>query len=184
MDNYTLMPMYGYRIKPVGIFLSLVAVTLLFFTERICQLPLLQGYTQRDCGILLMCLNGIALYFIAFSKERNEDERIAIIRDKTFRLSFSVIFSALIVVPITQMIFMKGYTGDKLITISSAYLMFMLLINLGLITQIIVFYFRILTNSDTASFDFTVLENIKNNKKIYLLYFALYLAGIIALLIF
>lgn len=181
MDNYSLMPLYGFRLKYVGIAISILSLTLLFITEKLSHIPTFQGYSEKEFGIILLCLNGIALYFIAFSKEKHEDERISLIRDKTFRVSFGSVMAALIALTVSQMFFMKDVDNERMITLSTAFLMFMFLMNLGLITQIVVFYYRIFTNSDTASYDFTVTENIRNNKVLYLVFAIIYLAGIIAL---
>lgn len=181
MDKFTIMPLYNNRFKSIGIILSIVSITLMFFTDKISMMPFLQGYTQRDCLILLMCINGLALFYITFSKEKHEDERISTIRDKTYRVTVASTVGALVSMVLTQMIFMGGYNGDKQVSVSAVYLMFMFLLNLILLTQLIVFYYRVFTNSDIESYDYTVNENIRNNKKLYMIYLTLYVIGVIAL---
>ncbi len=183
MDNYTLMPLYGHKFKPVGLIFIIISFSLFFFTDKICQLALFHNFSKTDCITLLMCLIVIGLYFIAFSKEKYEDERTSLIRDKTFRVSFVTVVSALIAVTLTQMVFLSDFSGDKLITISKVHQLFMFLAILSLLTHLIIFYYRLFTNSDTSSYDFTVMENIRNNKLLYAFFAILYLAGIIALIV-
>jgi hypothetical protein len=182
MNNYTLMPLYGYRLKYPGIALSVISVTALFFVNKIYALSLFDGFNKIDYYTLCLLLSGIGLFYIAFSKERNEDERIAIIRDKTFRMSFATVVACFMAITIPQMFLIGDYNSSKMISISKVYAMFMFLLNLCLLNQVVVFYFRIYTNSDMKSYDFTVIENIKNNKTLYSFFGLLYLAGIIILL--
>ncbi len=175
MKSYALMPLHSYQMKIVGAALSVVAIILILAVSFIDGLVLVPKFAKVQLELLLW-INAMGLNFIAFSKERNEDERISLVRDRTFRSTLGMLLAMMFAASITDTLFTSH--------IQPVYLIqpFALILNITLIYHLLVFYIRLNTNAGVDVEEQTVLQNIRNNLKLYIIFLAINVVTLLLLL--
>ncbi len=178
MGNFTLMPVHSYRLKIYGIIISVIAIALMIVLKLNDTFSLSTAITRDAQFNYLLLINCFGLFLIAYSKERYEDERTQILRDKTFRLSFVFLLAILLSNSFTAM----AFNLDPSVYNISSIVPFDVTIALSF--QLIVFYIRINTNASVSGPELTVMQNILLHKALsIILIIAMIITSIVLLLI-
>lgn len=175
MKNLALMPLHSYKMKLVGILFSVISIVLMVIISYVDNFSLISEFDKDTQFYLFLWVNGAALFTIAFSREKVEDERISMIRGRTFITTAGGMFATLLAFSFVSLIY-------KLQPIRAVEI-FPFLTNFFLIFHLLVFYFRIYFNVEIPLHEVTVMQNIRNNKRIYIIYVIIYIVGAILLLL-
>lgn len=166
MKAYSLMPLQSHKMKLVGIIISTLAITAMVIENLTGKLLLIDGFDVNRHFYFLFLLNSIGLYTIAFSKEKIEDERVQVLRDKTFRASFGLTMSTMLALSITYL-FMSVQSEVKLWEI------FPFMATLMLSFHLIIFNIRLYTNNIIEEGEVSLFQNIKNHKAFFIVFVVL-----------
>lgn len=175
MSNYALMPFHSFKVKLVGIVFSLISIVLMVIISYVDNFSLISEFDKDTQFYLFLWVNGAAMFTIAFSKEKVEDERISLIRDRTFVSTAGGMFATLLAFSLVSVIYhLEPMKAGEI---------FPFLTNFFLIFHLLVFYYRIYFNVEIPLHEVTVMQNIRNNKRIYIIYVIIYIVGAILLLL-
>lgn len=171
ISRFNIVPLYNYRFKYVGIFISVAALLLfvLYFLNFI-DFPI-----TKDIAYWSLC---VGLFCVICSKEKYETTKIIEIRNRVSRLTLIILIASLLAYKFASIIIQY----DMQIKMSfNVDLLFIVLI--FELFYLIVFYTLIILNVTIESWDDVVVEeNFKNNKNIYIYFFGGYVLMIILLL--
>ena len=172
------MPVHSYRHKIFGIIISVIAIALMIVLKLNDTFSFSTAITRDVQFNYLLLINCFGLFVIAYSKERYEDERIQILRDKTFRLSFVFLLAMLL----SNSFIAMAFNLDPSVYNISSIVPFD--VTLALSFQLIVFYIRINTNASVSGPELTVMQNILLHKILsFILIIAMIIISIVLLLI-
>lgn len=181
MRYFTLFPLQGYWGKFAGLAISTLALILIGIYKltgpEFLNAVLPAG---KQLGTLLW-LFAMGLYFISFSKEKVDDERVQKIRYTALRGTGLIVFGMLFISFSPMALNAKGIS-EVAIT-DPIFLIFTALV-LPLLAYQVIFNIGLHLNPAWAFNDLGVEENIKKNRKFFLIYIiltALLLVGLVIL---
>lgn len=171
MKNLTLLPLQSFRTKIAGIVITLLSVISLILIKATHFSPgnRFNEHQVIQCMFLLIITG---LFFITFSEERIDDDRVKLIRGKALQCGFAIILAiiiSLIFVSVIQPSFSFGGVNDlSLIALT------------GLVAYQFIFNISLYIDANWNYNNETVLSNIKKNRT----FFLIYTLGLIAFLVF
>jgi hypothetical protein len=164
--------MYGYQGKIAGIVISAVGL-LLIISEKLHPWSILPTYTPDQQHSLFRWIALLGLLTIAYSKEKDEDDRAAAIRLKALQIAFLLQQAVMLAFALTMSTANESIdTSILFILAAMGTVMHLLLFHVGL-------YFDDLWDFDDRSRLPNPLKNLSKNKWSLLVY--LLLAGILLL---
>lgn len=164
MGSYTLMPLHNYRFKILGIAISVISIILMLLLRNFELFNLSDTMSKENQFNLFLWINCFGLFGIVYSREKHEDERIQLIRDRTFRVSFVFLISLLMSLSFTAIIANLNNTSFEIGHIVP--------VTMTLVFHLLLFYFRLYSNADTSEPEQTVMQNILRNKALFVVYLA------------
>lgn len=176
MKSYALMPLHSFQVKIVGAVISLIAIILLLLVNFIDGLVLIPKPDGMQVDILLW-INAMGLFFIAFSKERYEDERVSLVRDRTYRSTLGMMLAVMFAISITDALVRPQSQAVHPIQV------FPTMLIITLIYHLIIFYFRLYSNVNMDVEEQTVVQNVKNNRLLYIIFLTINVIALLILLI-
>ena len=162
MKNLTVAPMSSYQTKIGGLIVTAVALVLLLIVKLHGPLLFLPKPAPDKQFTVLFVAVIFGMYMIAFSKEKNDDERVHVIRAKALQMAFMILTGSLIAVAMT------AATGKDDATPISELLGSLAAFGLG--TYLVVFHIGLYFDPAWAYNDDTVIPNIKKNKTFFIIY--------------
>lgn len=164
MKNLTLYPMSSYQTKIGGLIFTPVALILLLIVKLHGPLMFLTKPAPDQQLNVLFAATVFGMYMIAFSKEKNDDERVHLIRAKALQGAFMVSMGSLIAMALTSALGKSQMPVDSIGM--CAFSAFALGIYLAL------FHIGLYFDPAWAYNDDTVIPNIRRNKRFFIIYFA------------
>lgn len=163
MKNLTLFPLQNYKTKIAGVILTTVSILLLIF-EKTTRLVFTATFSIQQVIQALILLITLGLFFVAFSKEKIDDDRVRAVRDKALQGAFVVLLALIICLNFISIIrpaFRFGGVHDLSIIALFGLVVYLLIFNMGLFFDTNRIY-----NNDT------VVANMKKNKIFFIVYFS------------
>ncbi|MFI5205854.1 MAG: hypothetical protein ACHQVK_02845, partial [Candidatus Paceibacterales bacterium] len=162
MKNLTLAPMSSHQTKIAGIIITPIALILLLIVKLHGPFMFLSKPAPDRQFSILFAATVFGMYMIAFSKEKNDDERVHMIRAKALQMAFMILMVSLIAMA------MAAATGKDDALPGSIFLSSLAALGLGV--YLIVFHIGLYFDPAWAYNDDTVIPNIKKNKTFFILY--------------
>jgi nitrate reductase gamma subunit len=172
MKNLTLAPMSSYQGKIAGLIITPIALILLLVVKLHGPFLFLSKPAPAQQFNLLFAVVVLGMHMIAFSKEKNDDERVRAIRAKSLQMAFMVLMTSLIAIGLTSAMSTEEVTGDSNLLCPMA--------AFGLGVYLVVFHIGLYFDPAWAYNDDTVVTNIKKNKTFFVFYA---IAGVILLIL-
>lgn len=154
--SFTAFPLQGYWGKLVGIYLSAIAL-ILFFIFSFSNFILFTKYSQELHTEFSFLLLMYGLFMITFSKEKIDDERIKLIRGKSYQIGFMILIGSSLANTTVEVLTIDSETPANFISRYSYYVN----ITISLIFSIIYFHFSKWRDSDSTYSDGGPIDNIK-----------------------
>jgi nitrate reductase gamma subunit len=166
MKNLTLYPMSSYQTKIGGLIATAVALVLLAIVKLHGPFLFLTKPAPEHQADLLLAATVAGMYMVAFSKEKNDDERVHAIRAKSMQSALMILIGSMVAMAITTATGKGQAPGETMIdsTFLSAICAF------GLSIHLILFHVGLYFDPAWAYNDDTVIPNIKKNKKFFIIY--------------
>ena len=169
MKNLTIFPMSSYAGKIAGLIITAASLLLLLAVRIHGSLPFLSGPIAHRQSHLFFTLIVAGLYLTAFSKEKDDDERVRAIRAKAMQSAFMLLTGIMIALTLVSLLVGENMFSESVVVAvvcGSAMAVYLVLFHIGL-------YF----DPSWSYNDDTVLPNLRKNKR----FFILYTAGIIVI---
>ncbi|MCD6010174.1 MAG: hypothetical protein K0Q79_36 [Flavipsychrobacter sp.] len=162
MKNLTLAPMSSYQTKIAGLIITLVALILLLVVKLHGPFMSLSKPAPDRQFNLLFAATVFGMYMTAFSKEKNDDERVRAIRAKSLQIAFMILMTTIIAIALNSMTSKEEFQGDStaLCAISA----------FGLGIYLIMFHIGLYFDPTWNYNDDTVFANIRKNKTFFVIY--------------
>lgn len=174
MKNLTIFPMSSYKGKISGLIIIGVCLLLMLVVKIHGPLPFLSNRIAPDRQFeLFFTVTVFGMYMTAFSKEKDDDERIQAIRAKAMQSAFMIMMGSLLSIVLFTLISrvelgMDGYLVCQLCGFVLA--LYLILFHIGL-------YF----DPAWSYNDDTVVTNFKKNKRFFIIYTAIVIIVFLAL---
>jgi hypothetical protein len=154
--SFTAYPLQGYWGKILGIFLSILFL-ILFLILFNYEIVLLSKYSNQlhyeFCYLMFM----FGLFMIAFSKEKIEDERIKLIRGKSYQVGFMLLISASLANTFVEVYSIDDTKSLDFVSRLTNYIN----VTLALLISIGYFYYSKWRDSDSTYSDGGPIDNFK-----------------------
>ena len=112
---------------------------------------------------VLFVLVVVGMYLTAFSKEKNDDERVQVIRAKALQMAFMIMAGSML-----AMAFTGATTADDSLPAGSIFITSLVAFGVGI--YLIVFHVGLYFDPPWAYNNDTVIPNIKKNKTFFIFY--------------
>jgi len=162
MKNLTLAPMSSYQTKIAGLIVTAVALVLLLIVQLHGPFLFLSKPAPEKQFKVLFAAAVFGMLMIAYSKEKNDDERVHVIRAKALQMAFMILTGSLIAMA------MNSATGKDELAVGSLFLSTLAAFGLGI--YLVVFHIGLYFDPPWAYNDDTVIPNIKKNKTFFIFY--------------
>ncbi len=165
MKSLSIFPMSSYKNKVYGLVITLVALVALLAISH-GPLPFIQASADEQFNLFFAVVT-FGLYMIAWSKEKNDDERVQKIRAKAMQVGLGVMITSILA--FIFCIDVLAIKKHEVTTLGGTELALML--DFGLGTYLTVFYIGLFFDPAWVYNDDTVMVNIKKNKQFFVVYF-------------
>jgi len=155
--------MSSYQTKIGGLILTAAALVLLLIVKLHGPLQFLSVPAPDKQFNMFFAATVFGMYMIAFSKEKNDDERVHIIRAKASQMSLMILTGSMIAMTLTAVT-----AKDSPMPADSLFLGSLVAFGLGI--YLVVFHIGLYFDPAWAYNDDTVIPNIKKNKLFFILY--------------
>ena len=155
MINIPIFPLQSYKVKIVGLIVSMLAAILMAVFKSFKNLILINSLDNSQHFQLFIWLSISGLFLIAYSKEKNEDARVKIIRSKSLQIAFGFLVSTLLAVNLVGII-----SSSFSINVSQD---MSLIAAVGILTYLLCFYIAIYFDPNWTYNDDSVLASFKKN---------------------
>ncbi len=170
INRFNFAPLYNYRFKYVGIFISVVALLLfVLYFSNLMDFPI-----TKDIAYWSLC---VGLFCVICSKEKNETAKIIEIRNQVSRLTLIILIASLLAYKFASIIIQYDMQIKMLNNVN---LLFIVLV--FELFYLFAFYTLLILNiklSDNAE----VLENFQNNNRLYICFIIIILLTFLLLII-
>lgn len=164
MKNLTLYPMSSHQTKIGGLIFTPVALILLLIVKLHGPFMFLSKPAPDQQLNILFAATVFGMFMIAFSKEKNDDERVHLIRAKSLQSAFMISMGSLIAMALTSALNKTIEPLDSMAMCAFA--------AFGLGLYLILFHIGLYFDPAWAYNDDTVIPNIRKNKRFFIIYFA------------
>lgn len=164
MKDLTLFAMHSFRFKIVGAIISILGIIFMILSDKIEGFRIVENVDNLRHFQFFFLLAVLGLFLIAFSKEKFEDERVKEVRGKAFQAPFSIIIVVIISFSFTNLISSKLEIETSDLSLLAA---------ISLIVYHIYFHLAVYFDPSFVYNDASVLENVKKNKRFFLIYLLL-----------
>ena len=165
MKEFNFSPLLNFKYKIIGIIITIISIIGVFLYEINC-FP--HNIFHLDSFNFLLWLICLGLYIIVFSKEKNDNDKMIIIRYHAYKVVLIVFFSIIIALEFTNIV-----SNTNIEIPSLKFAIFLLLFYLLI--------FNIIKISKPSTSENGLYKNIKEHTKFYLLYSII---GIIIFILF
>lgn len=175
--DFTPFPMYGYNGKYWGYAITIISL-LLYVVKSIFQnFAAIFDAENTVVNEVLLWSIGFGLYTIAFSKEKNDDERVRLIRYQSLRIAMGTMLSFIFAIGITNTFSPMNFENNVFFQMYSSFMM-------GVVWYLFNFYRGLLFDADFVYSDNTVKVNLIKNKKYFIYGYLIPIALLLIVLLF
>ncbi len=130
---FNLGRMSGYGSKVAGMVVAAIGTVTLLVNNYV-HLQLIPGFDAGQHGLLYWWVILMGLYMMAFSKERNDDERVQAVRGFAMRVAFTMSMASMLSIAITAWVAvdMQFDASSLLIIPTFCLLMYHIIFHLGI----------------------------------------------------
>lgn len=172
MKDLTLFPLINAKYKLLGLALAFISLSLLI-TEKITEIKFVNSLSLQQHMQFIFLVMIISLFLVAFTKEKLDDDRVKIVRNKSFQLAFGFILSIIIAFSLVSTIHPElstsGQNDLNLIAL------------IGLIFYLIAFNIGLYSDPNWIYNTGTLIENVEKHKIIFIIYVLLTFFGLLYL---
>lgn len=169
MKSFTIFPMSNYKSKPIGLAITIVSLILLLIVSIHGALPFPSQANAEQQFDLFFAVATFGLYVIAWTKEKNEDERVQKIRAKAMQIAFGM-FVIITLCPALVSIVADIQKHTSAINYSLSNVELIGICAFILAIYLVVFYIGLLFDPAWIYADDTVMVNMRKNKKFFIVY--------------
>lgn len=174
-STFTLFPLASYKSKQIAIGISIIGIVLSIFSSLGVGIAYIDQLSNGHSSSFYLLVLIFGLYMMAFSKEKFEDERVKQIRSKALSVSMGVQLAALFAFVFTSI------TVDPTLSLDIFSMIFLLLFALGIYH--LVFHISLYFDPSWVYTDESAMDNIKKNKRFFIIYTLVALGTVILFLI-
>jgi hypothetical protein len=174
MKRLTLFPMASYPNKILGLVITTVGIISLAVFAIHGPIEYISHPAGGRQFNLFLTILLFGMYLTAFSKEKNDDERVQAIRAKALQMAFGLLTGTMAAFSMASSL--ANVPMDADINVISCVAIF------GLAIYLAVFHIGLYFDPAWTYNDDTVLVNIRKNKKFFVIYFSILI--ILAILVF
>lgn len=171
-----LFPFYDYKVKPVAAGLS-IAILFLMLMEELSGIVSNIITLNLNMDQLLFWLLLLSVFGIIGSEEKTEDERVKYMRGRTFYIAF-ILMSALLLA--LSLLGILKPEADLNIRVPEL----LMIVFVTQITYLLFFYIALFSSARLIYDDKNLIENIRRNKRFYIIYTLIMLTVVIMVLYF
>ena len=164
MKNLTLAPMSSYQMKIAGLIVTAVALVLLLIVQLHGPLLFLPKPAPEKQFNVFFVFVVFGMWTIAFSKEKNDDERVHVIRAKALQMAFMILTMVMLAIALTA----ATGKGSDIEQADSIFIGSLVAFGLGI--YLVVFHIGLYFDPAWAYNDDTVIPNITKNKTFFIFY--------------
>jgi hypothetical protein len=172
MKNLTIFPLLSHKAKILGFFLTIFSVAFLIF-EKLTHFVIDKNLTFQQHNRIFSLLAIVGLFIITFGKEEIDDDRVWQVRAKALQVGFGLTLSVIIALNFTSIIHPDLSSSFNLSLISL----------IGISSYLIIFNIGLYLDPKWVYTNGSLVSNIKNSRKFYLVYFLIFIVITISALV-
>jgi hypothetical protein len=160
MRNLTIAPLGGHSTKIAGIIITAISLVLLLAVKLHGPFTFLPKPAPDQQFDFLFIAFVAGMHLMAFSKEKNDDERVHALRAKALQTAFMVMIGTIIAISMNTVVHKEQFSGIFLCAIAA----------FGLGIYLITFHIGLYFDPEVLYNDDTVVPNIRKNKRFFVIY--------------